>query len=521
MQKRIYRVGVLSIAILLLMSLGAMVASSADTDWQANYYNNTTLTGKPVLSNTAAEVDYNWGTNSPGADVNKDNFSARWTKTTTLPAGRYRLTLTSDDGSRAFVNNQLVVNQWWAHALRTASGEYNHKGGELTLRVEFFENLDKAIISFKMEKIADAAPAAATQTPRPASANNTPSNPGPVLNACSTGGWFGNYWNNAFLSGAPFRSQNVGHINYNWGEGAPLRGMNADHWSASWTTTINLAEGHYRFTLTSDDGSTLWVNNWQFINLWYDHTSLTRSRVLHHKGGPITLRIEYYDKEGPANVSFACARIADANPTATPWPTRQATPWPTQPPIRPTTPPATPVPPRPTVTPQPTVDPLLTANEGQCIITNIGALNLRSAPSLSSAIVTTLRQGQVTTRTGNRSGRWVQIRTANNDIGWINEYYCESDRAPRPTAQPTAEANNEAHVCLVEVDALLVRSGPGTSYTYLTVVHRGDPMRLAGQRTADSTWVSVIAPDGTRGWVFAQYIGVPASVLQELTVSNG
>ena len=501
MQKQLFRTGIFALAIGFVMSLGVLVASSADTDWQASYYNNMTLSGDPVLTNTTNKVDFNWATNSPGEGVNSDQFSARWTKTMALEAGRYRLTLTSDDGSRVFVDNKLIVNQWWTHDLRTASGEYTHAGGDVTLRVEFFENMDKAVVSFKLEKIADAA--AATATPTPAPARNS-DNPGPVLNACGTGGWFGNYWNNAYLSGAPVRSQNVGHINYNWGEGAPFQGVNKDHWSASWTTTINLAEGEYQFTLTSDDGSTLWVNNWQFINLWYNHTALTRSRTLSHTGGPITLRIEYYDNEGPALISFACARVADSNPapaTATPTPVVVA-----QPTIAPT--------------PVPTIDPLLIANDGECVISNVGALNLRSAPSLSSAIVTTLRQGQVVVKTGNTSGQWVQIRTATDDIGWINRYYCgEGQPAPATTSDQPAPSGGVDHVCLVEVDALLVRSGPGTNYAYVSVVYRGDAMRLTGKKSADNAWVSVAAPDGTQGWVFAQYIGVPADVMAQLDVN--
>lgn len=504
MQKHLFRVGILVTMLLMLVSMSVVMVSSADDDWQATYYNNTTLTGDPVLSGRSAEIDYNWGEDAPGTGVNSDNFSVRWTKTTTLPAGRYRLTLTSDDGSRAFVNNRLITNQWWAHDLRTASGEYNHPGGELTLRVEFFEKGDKAVISFDMQRVGNTTAA----TPRATGvwATNTPVAGQSNLSTCTSGNWFGNYWNNAFLSGAPVRSQNVGHINYNWGEGAPLSGINSNHWSASWTTTVDLARGRYRFTLTSNDGSTLWVNNWHMINMWYDHDTLTRSREVNHPGGPVTLRIEYYDKEGPANLSFSCARVADLAPTAT-WPRSTATPIATATPLPPT---ATPLPP--TATP----DPLLSADAGQCIISNIYILNLRSAPSISSAIIMTIRRGDVTTRTGNTSGAWVQIRTFDNEIGWINGFYCGEGEAPVSNT-PTPTVN---HICAVEVDALLIRSGPSTGNPFVGIVYRGEPMELTGKRNAAGTWVSVVAPDGTRGWVFAQHLGVPASVISQLTVSN-
>ena len=66
MQKPFIRIITLMAAVLLVSSMGVLVASSADGDWQASYYNNTTLSGTPVLTNSAEAVDFNWDTKSPG-----------------------------------------------------------------------------------------------------------------------------------------------------------------------------------------------------------------------------------------------------------------------------------------------------------------------------------------------------------------------------------------------------------------------------------------------------------------------
>ncbi len=85
-----------------------MPASAFGAGLTGQYYNDMTLSGTPVLTRTDPNVDFNWGPNSavsPGPGVNATQWSAKWTGTITAPAtGSYTFSLTSDDGSRLFVN---------------------------------------------------------------------------------------------------------------------------------------------------------------------------------------------------------------------------------------------------------------------------------------------------------------------------------------------------------------------------------------------------------------------------------
>ena len=45
-----------------------------------------------------------------------------------MPAGLYRFTATSDDGIRVYVDNDLIINQWYEHLL-VALPCYNMKVG--------------------------------------------------------------------------------------------------------------------------------------------------------------------------------------------------------------------------------------------------------------------------------------------------------------------------------------------------------------------------------------------------------
>jgi uncharacterized protein YgiM (DUF1202 family) len=67
---------------------------------------------------------------------------------------------------------------------------------------------------------------------------------------------------------------------------------------------------------------------------------------------------------------------------------------------------------------------------------------------------------------------------------------------------------------VVNTGALNVRSGPGPSYSSVTVVYQGSQLTLIG-RNADSSWVKVRTPNGTEGWVNATLIqaNVPISNL--------
>ena len=96
-----------------------VVAWSGDTPlnpgehgWIASYFNNETLSGTPVLVRTDPTIDLNWGLGSPASSVNSDHFSVRWQNTVTLEAGTYVFRVGSDDGSRLWIDGQLVHDRW-------------------------------------------------------------------------------------------------------------------------------------------------------------------------------------------------------------------------------------------------------------------------------------------------------------------------------------------------------------------------------------------------------------------------
>ena len=61
-------------------------------------------------------VNFAWS-GSPGAGVNADNFSVRWTGFVEAPlSGTFKFQTRSNAGVRLWINGNLVIDNWTAHA---------------------------------------------------------------------------------------------------------------------------------------------------------------------------------------------------------------------------------------------------------------------------------------------------------------------------------------------------------------------------------------------------------------------
>jgi len=118
------------------------------------YFNNTTLSGTPVLTRAEA-INFSWGTGSPGTGVNADNFSVRWSGTI-APAttGTYRFQTYSDDGVRVWVNGTRVINNWTDHAptTNTSSNVSLTAGQRYSVVVEYYERGGGAVMQLRWRR---------------------------------------------------------------------------------------------------------------------------------------------------------------------------------------------------------------------------------------------------------------------------------------------------------------------------------------------------------------------------------
>ena len=95
-----------------------------------------------MLTRTDATVNFTWGTGSPAANVQADNFSVAWTGQLYAPVtGNYTFSTISTDGVRLWVNGQLVINNWTNHnsTTNTSAAVGLTAGASYVIRLEYYE----------------------------------------------------------------------------------------------------------------------------------------------------------------------------------------------------------------------------------------------------------------------------------------------------------------------------------------------------------------------------------------------
>ncbi|MCT9819293.1 PA14 domain-containing protein [Microbacterium sp. W1N] len=113
----------------------------------AAYYANRSLSGQPsaftlgAAGSTDGTINATWAT-APLAGLPADNFSVRMTGLVTFPtAGTYTLRTTSDDGSRVWLNDALIIDRWADGAATDATSQtITVAAGETRrIRVEYYD----------------------------------------------------------------------------------------------------------------------------------------------------------------------------------------------------------------------------------------------------------------------------------------------------------------------------------------------------------------------------------------------
>jgi hypothetical protein len=250
----------------------------SDPFWRVTYWNNTTLSGTPVIVATDLNLNHDWGSGSPPGGVNGDRFSARWMRYIDVgEAGKYRFSATGDDGIRVTVDGQLIIDEWRDQAAGTFAGDVHLTVGHHLIVVEYYENRGAAVAKLTW------------WGPLPATHHN----------------WRGEYFGNPHLSGRPtlVRDDAVapsGGLDFNWGAGSPAPTLPSDGFSVRWIRVVPLEPGKYRFRATSDDGIRVWADDQLVIHQWDDHPAQTFTGDVDLTGTNHVIVVEYYENGGAA-----------------------------------------------------------------------------------------------------------------------------------------------------------------------------------------------------------------------------
>jgi len=135
------------------------------------------------------------------------------------------------------------------------------------------------------------------------------STPAAAAPSPAPGAWWGDYFANPHLSGAPAKSRYDDAINFNWHSGSPVSELPSDNFSVRWVRDEWFAGGTYRFKILSDDGVRLWVGDRLVVDEWRDRwaTPLILDRYI--PAGTHRVRVEYYEHVGDAIISVGWSRL--------------------------------------------------------------------------------------------------------------------------------------------------------------------------------------------------------------------
>ena len=123
------------------------------TEWRGDYYDNRDLREEPVLVRNDREINFNWGTGSPGQDVPANNFSVRWTRRLDFEQGVHTFFINLEGGARLWVDGVLLIDSWGDQGPRELVADSpGLNPGPHDLRVEYFKAQGNGRISLRWEK---------------------------------------------------------------------------------------------------------------------------------------------------------------------------------------------------------------------------------------------------------------------------------------------------------------------------------------------------------------------------------
>ncbi|MFK7803487.1 MAG: PA14 domain-containing protein [Anaerolineae bacterium] len=352
------------------------VSSGGSGIWNAEYFNNISLSGTPALTQNESQINNTW-LGVPATGVNADGFSVRWSADIPVEAGTYRFTTRTDDGVRLWVGGQKIIDQWQLQPATLISADITLTGGTVPVKMEYYDNDGVALAVLNWSKFDSAIEAQVV--------NNASSQ---VITD-----WKGEYFNNSALLGAPAVTRNDPAINWNWGTSSPIPNvLPEDFFSVRWTKTVNMDAGTYLFRVYADDGARVYVNDEIVIDSWERATGNWLTGTFTVEDGSANIRVEYLEMNLMAEIWAGWEPVNGAAASSSSSTTTGGT-----------------------------------TNENVATLIDAGALTIRSGPDRTfDPVGYIIRNEQVTLLGRDSITYWIKIQHADGTIGWSSGKFLSS-----------------------------------------------------------------------------------------------
>ncbi len=116
-----------------------------DAAWKA------LVAGTPARKETLTKLSFAWGGGGPEG-MAPDHFGTVATTEMTLPAGKYAVKTTSDDGVRVWIDGKIAIDNWTWHGPTEDKATIDLAEGKHSIRVEHFEIDGFSVLSFAIDR---------------------------------------------------------------------------------------------------------------------------------------------------------------------------------------------------------------------------------------------------------------------------------------------------------------------------------------------------------------------------------
>jgi len=134
-----------------------MPRSCPTGQYLAEFYSNSILSGAPTLTTCDATIGYVWLAQESGNGISSNNFSVRWTGRFPFSTGIYNFVATADDGVRAWIDGNLILDGWFDQAATTYQAALDLSEGEHNVQVDYYQNGGDALTQFYWQRVVTSA----------------------------------------------------------------------------------------------------------------------------------------------------------------------------------------------------------------------------------------------------------------------------------------------------------------------------------------------------------------------------
>ncbi|MBW4659263.1 MAG: peptidoglycan DD-metalloendopeptidase family protein [Drouetiella hepatica Uher 2000/2452] len=293
--------------------------------FQAKYYGNTSLSGKPIQTEYLGNSSLSFSSATANLP-NAANFSARYTTERSLAPGLYHVKITAEDGVRVKVGKQTVVDQWTDQGYTPHSGYFYSEGKQAAIAIEHYDKGTPRAIAFEIQSVIPFQDQVnASQWKATLFSWDDSQSSSPAIDFAADG-----LRNKRAIGvinlGSQIRSDGKPGISFDWGTDTYVNDgyrLPHDTFALQATTIANFDGSSYTFRVKGDDGFQILAHRKDSgktyaitpKNQWVKGSSTYQDIAYKLPTGQYDLTFNYFEKRDAANFDLTWEKSPQAVPT--------------------------------------------------------------------------------------------------------------------------------------------------------------------------------------------------------------